>query len=809
MNKTKKIIVGSAITLVVLLVAITIFLYILLTKSIPETEGHTNLEGLKSEVNVFRNEYGIPHIIAGNDHDLMFTLGYTTAQDRLWQMDLQRRLGEGKLSEIFGEETLEIDALMRTIGFGRIANNIKNNLSKESLDILQAYADGVNAYINKNRKKLQIEFDLLGYDPEPWKIEHSLIILRLFAWQMSLGWWSDLVNSDIIKKIGVTKAGDIIPEAANSSSAIYSSRDNLSEDMMKTTMFIKKVFGVSSLAGSNAWVLSGQKSTTGHPILANDPHLILSAPSVWYQVSLHSPDMDVTGLSLPGIPGVIIGSNGKTSWGITNGMVDDCDFFSETTDSLGLNKYSYDNSWNNLTIINEKIAIKNSTPIDYIIYCTNKGPIISNFTDIKVSYDFRKQNLRIREAQPPKGKQVSMRWCGFETSDEILGLYMLNKSRSVIEIEEAIKHIKSPALNFLYCDDVNIGQKLCGLVPIRNYSSAHTILPGTTSEYSWKGFISYPDLPSSSNPDQKFIASANYKFNSSFYISNLWENDARFNRITELLNSKDKFSLEDMQKFQTDDISLNAKILLPVLISILEKYNKNDYYYSQSLTYLKNWDCSMDKSSISASIFNVLCFRILKNTIADELGDDLFSKFCFVAFVPTNAITKLITENKTSWFDDVNTPGRFETMDEIINKSMMEAIEYLKSNLGGETKNWRWGELHKLTLKHPFSKQKPLDKIFNIGPYETDGTNTTINCGYFDFNDPYCQVIGPSARFTVDMSNPQLSYSVISSGVSGQPFSLFYSDQIKLMLEGNNIMLNNSRDKIESSGYKRLHLMPK
>jgi penicillin G amidase len=807
MNKTKTIIIGSILTFFVLAIAVTIFLYTLLTKSLPETKGTVRLKGLNSEVKVFRNEYSIPQIVANNEHDLMFAYGYSVAQDRLWQMDLQRRIGEGKLSEIFGEETLEIDALFRTIGFDRIAEDLEKNLSKESRDILQAYADGINAYVQENRKKLQIEFDLLGYEPEKWEIKHSLIILRLFSWQMSLGWWTDLVNTDIIKKLGEVRAADLLPNSAQPLASQYSSPD-LTDNMERINNMMQNLLGIFTIAGSNAWVISGEKSLTGHPIIANDPHLVLSAPSVWYQISLHSPNYDATGLTIPGIPGIIIGNNGKTAWSVTNSMADDCDFFSEVTDSLGLNKYFYENSWNNLTVVNEKIRIKNAEPLDFPVYYTKNGPIISNFTELKGSYEFRKQNLRVKEWTAPKGKQVSMRWCGFEMSDEILGLSLLNKSKSIIEIEEAIKYIKSPSLNFVFCDNQNIGYKLGGLIPVRNHVFGHTILPGTTSEFSWKGFVNYSELPSITNPEDKFLVSANNKIQSSFYISSLWENPARYDRITELMKSKNKFSLEDIQNFQMDDISCNAKTLVPIFINVLEKQNTKDFYFNQALTYLKNWDCSMDKSSIPASIFNVLCSKILRNILLDKLGENLFEKYCFIAIQPTNFLTKVLCENKNSWFDNLNTPGKIETREEVIYSCFIETLDFLKSNYGSETKNWRWGELHKLTLKHPFGRKKPLDRIFNIGPFETDGTNTTINCGYFDFNNPYNQVFGPSARFICDMSNPQYSYSAIASGISGQPLSNHYRDQINLMVEGKYVIMNNSVEKIQKSNFNELLLLP-
>jgi len=783
-------------------------LYKLLTKSIPELEGSLNLEGISAETKIFRNEYGIPHIVADNNSDLMFALGYATAQDRLWQMDIQRRIGEGKLSEIFGEETIDIDALMLTIGFRRMAENLEKNLSNESRRMLQSYTDGINAYIKNNRNKLQIEFDILQYEPEPWEIKHSLIILRLFAWQMNQGWRSDLISSEIISKIGAGKAADILSGTIYSQEIYFSQQKSIAKDIADISASIEKKSGLSNFSMGNAWVISGEKSANKHPIIANDIHLFYSAPSAWYQTSLHSPDMDVTGLSIPGIPGILIGHNGKTAWGFTNGLIDDCDFYSETLDSLGLNKYLYQNSWNNLTIITEKIKIKNSSPVDYTVYMTNNGPVISAFREARAIYDYRKLNHRLKEMVPPKEKQVSMRWCGFETSDEILGLFLLNKSKSIIEIEEALKAIKSPSMNFVFCDKENIGQKLCGLAPIREKTPLNSVFSGGVTATQWKGFVNYSELPHFVNPLEKIIVSANSKSNSLSNISSFWDNPSRHNRISEQLNSKNNFTIEDFQKLQTDKISTEARILLPVFINVLEKQNSKDFYFSEALTYLKNWDCSIDKSSISATILNTFSYHLLKNILTDDLGDTLLEQYFSLPTAPGTALLKIISENKTAWFDDVNTPGKLETMDEIIIKSMIESIEFLKKSLTTETKNWRWSELHSLTIKHPLSSSRPLEKIFNLGPFGTDGSNTTIALGAFDYRIPFMDILGPVARFTCDMSNPQYSYSVISTGSSGQPFSRFYSDQTKLLLEGKNIILGNSTFEIESSNFKKLIIRP-
>jgi penicillin amidase len=804
MDKIKINIIGGITACIAIIIALCIFLYTLTTKSATKEEGTIKVEQLKNITSIYRNEFGVPHIIAENDFDLFFAFGYATAEDRLWQMDIQRRLGEGKLSEIFGDETIELDIFIKTLGIEKIAEKIEANLNPQSKEALQAYADGINYYITQNKKKLHIEFDILNYEPTPWQIKHSLIIYRLFAWQMNLNWWTDLITIEISKKIGIARTNELLSSSISSATNISTTRtfDNLIRVITKS----KNYYSLYSPSFSNSFVIGSKKSMSNKPIIAINPDFSMTIPSVWYQASLHSDNIDVTGLTMPGIPCIMIGNNEKLAWGFSNGTIDDCDYYLELIDTLGMNRYFFDNNWNNLSNRKEKVIIKNAEPLEFLVYETNKGPILSNEVELKAIFDYRKDETS-NTIIPLKGQHISIKWSGLEITDDILGFLLMNKSKSIIEIQEAIKLIKSPALQFIFCDESNIGSRLTGLAPMRSLQNSNNILPGTSSQHIWKNFINQELLPSIINPANNYIVTTTSRLSTKLDFNSY--NNTSFERMTQLLNSKELLSIEDVKNIQNDVLSINAQTLLPIILNILEHRNNNEYYYDQSIIYLKNWNYLVEKSSIPASIYNVLIFKIIKNTLNDELGDALFEKLCFIPNLPINIITKLITENKNSWFNDLNNNNQIETKEDIIYRSFIETLDFLKSKLGPETKNWRWTGLHQLTLTHPLSNNKHLNKIFNVGPFEQNGSSTSINSSHYDYSNPFDQVFGTASRFFCDMIDPNNSFSIISSGACGDPFSRNYKNQITLLINGDYITLNNQKEIIKSSGFKHLKLLPK
>ncbi len=780
MSKGAKIAIGLLGVLLVLGVALYFFVRYEIRKSFPRTEGTVAVAGLGNPVEVTRDEYGVPTIEARDDHDLMFALGYVHAQDRLWQMDITRRLGQGRLSELLGDVTVPFDRMFRIVGIRRIAEEVERGLPKETRDMLQWYADGVNAYIASHQGKFPIEFDLLQYNPEPWQPVHSLIIGRLMAWELNLSWWTDLTFGAIAERVGLEKALDISPPypgnvAPTVPRDAWKAYAELRNGYMKVAHDYADLFGTASIAGgSNAWAVAPAKSATGSVLLANDTHLRLQVPSKWYEVRLRAPDFNVSGMSVAGIPCVVSGRNDRIAWGVTNLMADDADFYVERIDSTDTTKYIYDGIQHPITFLEEEIGVRNQGGVPLTIRLTGHGPIV---TDVQTM--LKKGNVPY---------VASMRWTGAEPDDQLQAFFMMDRARNWQEFSEGVKRFPGPGQNFVYGDvDGNIGYWCGAKLPVRNGRSSLLPLPGWVKESEWKGFVPPDQLPHLYNPPEGFVASANNKIVDDtypYYVSDLWEPPARIVRLREKLGGDNGgFAIEDFQRLQHDMFSSNAKEILPYIMAAFKDSTLGLAEEQQVMEYLRNWNFVFSPQDVATSIFQEFFVHFLRNVYADEMGDDLFHDFLILNNVPIRVTTKLVEEGTSSWFDDVRTDS-VETRDDMIRKSLREAVVALRTRFGIETKMWRWGDLHTVTLQHPFGLKKPLDRIFNIGPFPYGGASTALMSGEYNLNEPFSAVIAASYRQIFDLGVSGRICTVLPSGESGQVFNPHYSDQTDLWLNG-------------------------
>lgn len=801
MSNRAKAVAGILGVLVLTGVALFFFLRYQIRKSFPETSGTLAVAALKNHVEVLRDEYGVPSIRAANEHDLFVALGYVHAQDRLWQMDLGRRAGMGTLSDIFGPGTLPFDKMFRIVGIRRIAEGVERSLTRESRDRLSWYADGVNAYIESHKGKFPIEFDLLRYTPEPWKPLHTLVISKLLAWVLNLSWWTDLTYGAIAERVGLEQALDIFPpypprvkpavSAQNLRSWIEPARK-----FLHTSQAFASTFGYGGMpSGSNAWVVAPVKSATGKTILANDTHLPLVHPPPWYEMELQSPEYSVTGMSIPGVPGVFVGWNGHIAWGVTSVMADEADFYVERIDSADATRYMYDGKWLPLSVAEESVPVKGDTGVTLVIRATHHGPII---TDIQTS---------ATKAHPTV--VASMRWTGDDTADNFEAIPMIGKAVTWEAFTGALRAYRGPSQNFVYGDSGgNIGYWCVARVPIRGKQSSLLPLPGWEKSSEWQGFVPFDQLPHLFNPPDGFVASANNKVVDDTYpyhISDLWEPPSRIERLRDVLGKQEAFSVEDFQRLQNDKFSLAAKEMLPFILAACEDNTLGIDEERAVFEYLHNWNFVFAKEDIATMIYQQFFIHLLKNIYNDEMGDDLYHDWLVVANIPMRVTTKLIEEGTSSWFDDVATDS-IENRDQIIRKSMVDAISSLQKTLGPDIKRWRWGDVHTVTLRHPFGLRKPLDRIFDLGPYPYDGASTTLMSGEYSYDEPFAAVIGASFRFVVDFGQPHEMRSILSSGQSGQAFHYHFSDQTPLWLHGAYRTLR--LRVLESGQYERLLLEP-
>jgi len=811
MPKSLRIFLGVTVILIVIFGAVAVFGTRLVKKSLPQTGGKKSLAVLSQFVTVQRDEYGVPHIFAQNETDLWRAAGYVAAQDRLWQMDFTRRAVRGTLSEIFGEAALPQDKFLRTWGFHRLAKRLAENLSPESRRTLEAYAEGVNAFIEENKSRLPIEFSILQYKPEPWKIEDSIGFVRLLAFNLCYAWFFEPALGKVADKYGLPMAMEIFP-------AVLENTPNIVPEMPRLGTRLDNFFQLAfdtrarlgmppGVLGSNSWAVSGTRTNSGKPLLANDPHLGLELPAVWYEMHLVAgAELDVIGVTLPGVPGVVLGHNRNIAWGFTHGMVDDLDFYLEKINPANANEYWHNGLWQKMDVIEEYIPIKGRQPERFVIRATAHGPVAND----------------IHEAAPNDSFAVSFRWTGFEVTDEMRATYLLNRAKTWEEFLQAMRHFKVPNQNVIYADIAgNIGYYSCGLVPIRRDGKGYLPYAGWENAGDWIGMIPFEQMPHIYNPPQNFVATANNLItgkNFPYYLSNAWEPTSRIERITELLTQKERIDVEYFQQMQNDVVSMHARRTLPLLLKLLDAAVMPDSANvstpalsteeKDARQLLSTWDYNETADSVPAALFQVWTQEFLLATIKDEMGDTLFNAYAAWSSLAIRALEYLAQHPESPWFDHRSTP-ELETAPEIALASYRKMLQVLREKQGDMMIDWQWGKIHQLTLAHPLGKHETLKQVFNAGPFPLGGSADTINKGEYRLTEPYAVMAGPSVRRVVDLANPELSFSVIPGGQSGQVFSPHHHDQVRLWLQGKYRQVSMRREAIAANIENTLVLQPK
>lgn len=841
------------IAVLILVISIIITLVILFNnltkKSFYSETGTIKTTGITDSVRISKDDFGVPHIIAKNEKDLYFSLGYIHSQDRLFQMDLYRRIGEGRMSEIFGKETIEYDKLFRTIGINKTAEYLYGHISQKSKDILQSYSDGVNYFIQTHSKELPLEFDILDYKPEVWTPVHSLIIVRLLGWELNLSWYTDYTFGEIVKKLGLERARDFFPNypedapfiiksetkkepegkdnktiGANTEIKInnyttaesnYKSLAELGSEFFNSTKDFRKFTGTEgSHIGSNSWVISGTKSESKKPILANDPHLALTVPSKWYEVQLYNNQQKkgVSGFSIPGAPGIAIGKNGSIAWGITNLMNDDSEFYILNRDTANRNNYILKGNSYPLDSTAESIKVKGiKDEISFVTYTTKLGPVIS---------DLEKASLYANQNFKQKGNQIlTFRWTGFELSDEIKAMYEINFAGNWNEFKSGLKSFGLPASNFTYADTMgNIGYHAAGLVPVRkNTNPEYDAYFPSNGEVEWSGFINFDELPQVYNPKDSFIVTANNKPQKDYkyYISNLYEAPYRAERIEALLRARNNFNANEFRLIQNDVNSLQAKEFTKYIVNAFSKDSLTISSEDKNIIkILKGWDYNITNFSIPGTIIAEFEIQLYKNLYSDKLGEELFKNYLIIPNVAIRNTSRILKEEKNWLFDMTSSVRKIETRDEMIKKTFHDAIVSLKNKFGTADYNkWYWGEVHKVVMTHPFGIISALSNIVNIGPYEIGGSGTTIANSEYSFNHAlnskdFESNLGQSLKFITDLSDNKSYLSVIPTGQSGQPMHGNYRDQSRMWLNGEYKTVSTDIREILTGKYKTIFLIP-
>ncbi|MBT3176299.1 MAG: penicillin acylase family protein [Desulfobacula sp.] len=802
MSVLKKIFIGITAVLIIAIIGAGLFVYSVATRSLPLYDGTLTIKNLTQEVMVLRDKYAIPHIVAENESDLYRAVGYTLAQDRLWQMDLLRRVTQGRLSEIFGEDLVDIDLLMRSLKIPDKSKKILSVSSPKLILALECFTDGVNQFIEGHKDKLPPEFTILGYKPEPWKPEYSVNLIGYMSWDLTMPYTAETILHKIHKKVGNDKFKELIPDIGSQKSIIFPElKTGTSEFDLKKSLFanmnILEKYGITAFQGSNNWVVSGKKSVTGKPIFANDMHLGLNAPGLWYQMhQTIKGKLNVTGVVLPGQPFVIAGHNDKIAWGMTNVMVDDMDFYLEKINPDNPDQYEFMGEFKDFEIHPEIIKIKGKKSVTKQNRFTHRGPIISKFKKLG-------------------DETITMKWLGNEMSNELRSVFLLNRAKNWDEFKNAVKTFTAVSQNINYADiDGNIGLYCSAGVPIRKKGDGLSIVPGWTDEYDWEGIVPFEQLPHSYNPESGYVSSANGKTapdNYPYHISYWYALHYRIDRIRQMLEEKEKLSVEDFQKMHGDFKSRFAMELMPLITKELNKIDKMSDLEKSGFNILQKWDLTMDKKSRAAAIFDSFYVSFVKNMVMDEIGPELYTEYSKSSYLARYLVNNIVQSSDSKWSDNVLTSGTKENLTDIVYKSFSETISNLSETLGDNADKWRWGSIHKLKLAHPLGGVKIIDKIFgfNNEPKEVSGSFHTV-CPYaYKLSNPFVVNHGASHRHIFLPGNWDESLSVIPTGNSGIPSSDHYCDQTDMYVNNEYHPDYFSMDKVKKAAEYKLKMSSK
>jgi penicillin amidase len=767
----KKFLKFAAIFAFFFLLGIGIFLFFSFYVSLPKTKGKVQLKGLISDVQIIWDRWGIPHIFAQNEKDLFFATGFIHAQERMWQMEITRRAGFGRLSEIFGRMTLERDKFLRNLGLKEAAQRDYESLAPEMKELLLSYSQGVNSWILSRKFNWPPEFLLLRLRPEPWNVIDTIIIKEIMALLLSVDYASEVVREKLVKKLGPQKALKILEEGVEIPST--TSEEPFSSAEIRNSFLFQ---------GSNNWVLSGSRTQSEKPLLANDPHLEISLPPVWYEVQLYCPSMNVTGVTFPGVPLVILGHNQSIAWGMTNSGADVQDLYIEKLDS-SKEKYFDGDGWRSLTRKEEIILVRGAEkPEKLDVLWTERGPIISPIIiDSRVPY--------------------SLKWTIYEGGKTFEAVYLLNKAQNWKNFAEALKYFNAPSQNFVYADTHgDIGYYLSGKIPLRAKEVGLFPYPGWKEEGKWQGFLEEGKKPTIHNPAEGVIVTANNKITPDdypYYISCDWDAPFRAERIKELLLKQEKHSVESLKRIQNDVYSKNGELFLPLIREL--KGAEGNAAKAQAV--LKDWNFEMT-SGKEAALFEVFMDFFHEEALKDELGED-FKSFDSLFRRKWAGLLRILSDPLSPWFDNKGT-ARVEDRAEIVKISLAKAYEWLEKNYGTQD-HWDWMKMHSIKFQHELG-QVPLFWFFNRGPYPMNGDPFTVRAS---FSKIYKTTHGASFRQIIDLSNLKNSISVITSGESGHFLSRHYGDQISLWLGGQYHPMLFERKDIQENASGILTLKPK
>lgn len=763
------------IGIILVLLAAAVFLRMFTRAGMPDHSGELTVKGVSGTVEVLRDKYGVPHIIAQTEADAYFGLGYAMAQDRLFQMEFLRAAANGSLSEILGEDMLNADKFLRKIMLRpRDPAARMDRYPLEVQTMINSFIGGINQFIIEDHT-LPLEFRLLVHSPLLWDEGDILALIKLQSWDLSYNYDQELIYRDIINKVGNERAMDLFPYYGPEHFKLINEDIGETADLLEQSRWLKEFVGLNG--GSNNWVVSGERTSSGKPILASDPHLGgTRLPGPWYFAHLQAPGLDVAGGCFAGLPLVLIGHNRDIAWGVTNMGADIQDLFIEEVNPDNEWQYLYKNEWRDFESIPEEIRIKDDEAEDgyrietLVIRKSIHGPVMKEEDQI-----------------------LALAWTGHQYHDEVLTFYQINHASNWSEFTEALSHFGSAPQNFVYADvHGDIGYYGAGRIPIRAKGAGIFPVPGWTGEYDWVDVIPFEEMPQLHNPEEGFIATANAEPAGREYVypmPGVYAPDYRTRRIRELLSQQPGTSLDEQMANQLDETSLLAGKVIPHILPILED--------DQLSAMLKAWDHDMAKDSPKAALYHEIVDEFLRLLWVDDLGEELAGEYLDTWYISLNRWVALLADPENSWFDRLDT-DEVEDRDELLRLAVSEATTNLKERFGSDDpSNWTWGAMHDIEWHHPFESQGGLIKrFFNYGPFPFGGDGETINRATYDFNNRYHTVMSASMRLLVDLADTGSSLLANCSGQVGVPKHPHYYDLIDAWLAGEYLEMELDRDEL-------------
>ncbi len=836
MRRLVKVLIIVSVVLTLLAVTGAGLVFWSVQRAFPDYDGEQELPGLQADVTVQRDERGIPHIWADTSEDLFRAQGYVHAQDRFWEMDFRRHVTAGRISEWFGEDQVDTDVFIRTLGWRRVAEQEYGLLSPDARRYLDAYADGVNSYLSdRSGGELGLQFTMLGltgvdYTPEPWTPVDSIAWLKAMAWDLRANMEDEISRSLVAGEMPIERVEQLWPAypynrhdpivsdaqlaAAAPAGRVAPATDPAAElalhRVQEAADSVPLLVGTGKGVGSNSWVVDGSRTTTGRPMLANDPHLGPTMPSIWYQMGLHCRErtaacpFQTMGFTFSGLPGVVIGHNDRIAWGVTNLTADVSDLYLEqvTEDS-----YLVPGGSERLVTREETIEVAGGDDVVVTVRATRHGPIVSDADDmIRTVGD----TAPVPDGSPGRGDgyAVALRWTALDPGRTVDAIFALNRARGWSDFRSAAALFEVPAQNLVYADvDGHIGYQTPGKIPVRaDGADGRWPVAGWTGTGEWTSFVPFDALPSVLDPESGYVVTANNAVVSTAYpylLAHDWDYGYRSQRIVDRLQDAELLDADAMVDIQMDSENGFADTLLPYLLDI-----ELTGYYADGQELLHDWDGRQDADSGAAAYFNAVWRELLQHTFNDELPEDARpdggSRWWEVVRV-------LLEHPDDPFWDNVDTVGTRETRDDMLRLALRDGRDELTRLMAKRASDWEWGRIHALTLTDQTfgdSGIGMMERMFNRGPYETGGGTDIVQANGWDPAEGFKVAWVPSMRMVVDLADFDASRWIDLTGISGHPYHDNYADQTEMWASGETIEMRWSSGSVRDAATHTLRLLP-